>query len=117
MKRDTHKEIEKKRRENINAGINTLAKMIPNEEKNKGRILQGTIAYIHDLRAQEALNLEKWSMEKMMMEQLINDYKQKINELENENLQLKSMLNLPSTYRQNSSNDLQIHGNLSRTDD
>ncbi|KAF8941668.1 basic helix-loop-helix protein [Dissophora ornata] len=52
IRRDNHKEVERRRRENINDGISDLAKMIPNCEKNKGLILRQAVKYIQDLLAE-----------------------------------------------------------------
>ncbi|KAG0021584.1 basic helix-loop-helix protein [Entomortierella chlamydospora] len=50
MRRDNHKEVERRRRENINAGINDLASVIPNPDKNKGAILRQAVKYIHTIQ-------------------------------------------------------------------
>ncbi|KAI7828719.1 hypothetical protein BC939DRAFT_380747, partial [Gamsiella multidivaricata] len=49
QRRDNHKEVERRRRETINAGINDLAQMIPNSDKNKGSILRQAVKYIQEL--------------------------------------------------------------------
>ncbi|CAO3569851.1 unnamed protein product [Mortierella alpina] len=51
VRRDNHKEVERRRRETINAGINDLAKLIPNSEKNKGSILKQAVRYITSIQA------------------------------------------------------------------
>ncbi|KAF9435990.1 basic helix-loop-helix protein [Entomortierella beljakovae] len=50
MRRDNHKEVERRRRETINAGINDLANVIPNPDKNKGAILRQAVKYIHTIQ-------------------------------------------------------------------
>jgi len=50
MRRDNHKEVERRRRENINAGINDLASVIPNPDKNKGAILRQAVKYIQTIQ-------------------------------------------------------------------
>ncbi|CED82719.1 helix-loop-helix dna-binding domain-containing protein [Phaffia rhodozyma] len=74
-KKDNHKNVEKKRREKINAGIEALANYLPQVEKNKSTILQKAADYISHLKASETTNCEKWAMEKMMMDQAISDLK------------------------------------------
>jgi hypothetical protein len=69
IKKETHREVERRRRETINAGIQQLAEIIPSTEKNKGRILQRAIQYIHELKQQDAANVEKWALEKILFEQ------------------------------------------------
>ncbi|ROT40357.1 hypothetical protein SODALDRAFT_94651 [Sodiomyces alkalinus F11] len=71
MRKDNHKEVERRRRETINEGINELAKIVPNCEKNKGSILQRAVTFINQLKENEAQNLEKWTLEKLLTEQAI----------------------------------------------
>ncbi|RMZ86039.1 hypothetical protein DV737_g307, partial [Chaetothyriales sp. CBS 132003] len=51
-RKDMHKEVERRRREVINEGIETIAKIVPGTEKNKGAILQRTAQYITELQEQ-----------------------------------------------------------------
>ncbi|MCJ1266358.1 basic helix-loop-helix protein [Lobaria immixta] len=71
VRRDNHKEVERRRRETINEGINELAKIVPGCEKNKGSILQRAVQYITQLRENETKNIEKWTLEKLLTEQAI----------------------------------------------
>ena len=71
LRKETHKEVERRRRETINHGITELSKIIPVEEKNKGRILQRAVQYIHELKAAETQHLEKWTLEKLLFEQTL----------------------------------------------
>jgi len=50
QRKDNHKEVERRRREVINEGIENIAKIVPCPEKNKGAILQRTCQYITDLQ-------------------------------------------------------------------
>ncbi|KAF9209062.1 hypothetical protein BGZ49_006471 [Haplosporangium sp. Z 27] len=50
LRRDNHKEVERRRRENINAGINDLAAVIPNPDKNKGAILRQAVKFIQAIQ-------------------------------------------------------------------
>lgn len=63
--------VERRRRETINEGINELAKIVPGCEKNKGSILQRAVQYIQQLKENEASNIEKWTLEKLLTEQAI----------------------------------------------
>ncbi|KIW97383.1 uncharacterized protein Z519_02775 [Cladophialophora bantiana CBS 173.52] len=49
LRKDNHKEVERRRREVINEGIENIAKIVPGTEKNKGAILQRTYEYIQEL--------------------------------------------------------------------
>lgn len=73
VRRDNHKEVERRRRETINEGINELAKIVPGCEKNKGSILQRAVQYIQQLKENEAANIEKWTLEKILTEQAISE--------------------------------------------
>ncbi|EXJ83736.1 hypothetical protein A1O1_07362 [Capronia coronata CBS 617.96] len=50
QRKDNHKEVERRRREVINEGIENIAKIVPCSEKNKGAILQRTCQYITELQ-------------------------------------------------------------------
>ncbi|KAH7326384.1 hypothetical protein B0I35DRAFT_405634 [Stachybotrys elegans] len=73
MRKDNHKEVERRRRETINEGINELAKIVPGCEKNKGSILQRAVSFISQLKENEQQNLEKWTLEKLLTEQAITE--------------------------------------------
>ncbi|KAH9900622.1 hypothetical protein F4778DRAFT_782149 [Xylariomycetidae sp. FL2044] len=73
LRKDNHKEVERRRRETINEGINELAKIVPGCEKNKGSILQRAVAFITQLKENEAQNIERWTLEKLLTEQAIQE--------------------------------------------
>ncbi|KAI2615458.1 hypothetical protein GGR54DRAFT_612608 [Hypoxylon sp. NC1633] len=73
LRKDSHKEVERRRRETINEGINEIAKIVPGCEKNKGSILQRAVAFITQLKENEAQNIEKWTLEKLLTEQAIQE--------------------------------------------
>ena|SRR5271163_3920375 len=91
QRRDNHKEVERRRRETINDGINQLAKIIPASEKNKGSILAKAVNYINQLKQNESQYIEKWTLEKLFMEQGME-------ELRKTNEQLK--MNLEKAWRE-----------------
>lgn len=64
-------QVERRRRETINEGINELSKIVPGCEKNKGSILQRAVAFIMQLKEQEAQHLEKYTLEKLLTEQAL----------------------------------------------
>ncbi|KAF3923756.1 hypothetical protein ABW20_dc0110263 [Dactylellina cionopaga] len=73
VRKDNHKEVERRRRETINEGINELAKIVPGCEKNKGSILQRTVQYIHELKKElEKVNSDR-GVEKMLTDQAMRD--------------------------------------------
>ncbi|KAK7012427.1 psilocybin cluster transcription regulator [Favolaschia claudopus] len=74
-RKDNHKEVERRRRGNINEGINELARIIPcgAEEKAKSAILSRAVQYIHHLKENEARNIEKWTLEKLLMDHATRD--------------------------------------------
>ncbi|KAL2128133.1 hypothetical protein VTI74DRAFT_9625 [Chaetomium olivicolor] len=84
MRKDNHKEVERRRRETINEGINELAKIVPGCEKNKGSILQRAVAFITQLKENETQNIEKWTLEKLLTEQAIAELSQSNDKLKAE---------------------------------
>lgn len=84
LRKDNHKEVERRRRETINDGINELAKIVPGCEKNKGSILQRAVQYIQQLKDNEATNIEKWTLEKLLTDQAINEYQMQVENLKQE---------------------------------
>ncbi|KAI9812230.1 MAG: basic helix-loop-helix protein [Phylliscum demangeonii] len=84
MRRDNHKEVERRRRETINEGINEIAKIVPGCEKNKGSILQRAIDFITQLKDNEAQNIEKWTLEKLLTEQAIAELSASVGKLKDE---------------------------------
>lgn len=54
LRRDNHKEVERRRRETINQGITELATMIACTEKNKGQILKEAVKYIQGVQLAQA---------------------------------------------------------------
>ncbi|KAL8700944.1 MAG: hypothetical protein Q9201_005182, partial [Fulgogasparrea decipioides] len=84
VRRDNHKEVERRRRETINEGINELAKIVPGCEKNKGSILQRAVEYITQLKTNEQRNLEKWTQEKMLTEGVVSELSTSVDGLKRE---------------------------------
>ncbi|KAI8854144.1 hypothetical protein BC829DRAFT_429375 [Chytridium lagenaria] len=89
QRRDNHKQVEKRRRETINEGILELAKLVPDGDKNKGRVIQRAIVYITQLRQNEAAQLEKWTLEKLLCEQAIQELHNSVDKYRAENETLK----------------------------
>lgn len=85
MRRVNHKEVEKKRRETINDGINALAAQLQKEyttsEKNKGAILSKAAQYIERLKQNEASYIERWTLEKLLCDQTIAELQGKCDHL------------------------------------
>lgn len=77
------KEVERRRRGNINEGINELGRIVPNSsgEKAKGAILQRAVQYIHHLKENEARNIEKWTLEKLLMDQAMGDLQAQLEDI------------------------------------
>ena len=65
-RKDNHKEVERRRRETINDGINDLKQIVPGCDKNKGSILQRSVEYINELKDNEAKMVEKWTLEQLL---------------------------------------------------
>ncbi|KIY44905.1 hypothetical protein FISHEDRAFT_22440, partial [Fistulina hepatica ATCC 64428] len=83
QRKDNHKEVERRRRGNINEGINELGRIVPSGsgEKAKGAILSRAVQYIHHLKENEARNIEKWTLEKLLMDQAMGDLQSQLDEM------------------------------------
>ncbi|KAK0480256.1 hypothetical protein IW261DRAFT_1476987 [Armillaria novae-zelandiae] len=83
QRKDNHKEVERRRRGNINEGINELGRIVPNGsgEKAKGAILSRAVQYIHHLKENEARNIEKWTLEKLLMDQAMGDLQAQLEDM------------------------------------
>lgn len=84
IKKDNHKEVERRRREGINRGIDELAKVVPDCDKHKGQILQRAVDYIKKLRDNEQQYLEKMTLEKLLGEQTISELSNTVKSLKSE---------------------------------
>lgn len=80
---ELQKEVERRRRENINEGIEELGRIVPNGsgEKSKGATLSRAVQYIHHLQENEARNIEKWTLEKLLMDQALGDTQAQLEEI------------------------------------
>lgn len=94
--------VERRRRETINEGINELAKIVPGCEKNKGSILQRAVAFITQLKENEQQNIEKWTLEKLLTEQAIQELSQANDKLKSECERLEREVN---TWRKAAQNN------------
>jgi bHLH factor len=50
-------------------------------EKAKGAILSRAVQYIHHLKENEARNIEKWTLEKLLMDQAMGDLQVQLDEI------------------------------------
>lgn len=71
IRKDNHKEVERRRRENINSGIKDLAALLPTQDANKSQILKRAAEYIKRLKENENNNIEKWTLEKLLTDQAV----------------------------------------------
>ncbi|KAI9716598.1 MAG: basic helix-loop-helix protein [Chrysothrix sp. TS-e1954] len=78
QRKANHKEVERRRRETINEGINELAKIVPGCEKSKGHILLKTSLYIQKLQDDANSNIDKWTFEKLITDQALEDMSAKV---------------------------------------
>lgn len=69
QRKDSHKEVERRRRENINTAINRLSSLLPVRESSKAAILARAAEYIQKLKETENANIEKWTLQKLLNEQ------------------------------------------------
>ncbi|KAF9138837.1 basic helix-loop-helix protein [Mortierella sp. GBA39] len=117
IRRDNHKEVERRRRETINDGINGLAKMVPNCDKNKGSILKEAVKYIKSVLVENErltgeiavattakYEIEKYLMEKSVAEATIHSLNVQHEQLKREYEELRQKMDEaeggPSTKKQ-----------------
>lgn len=100
------KEVERRRRETINAGLDALSALLPPApppppgsvtggraaKPNKSEILGQGINYIKTLKKAQQAESNKWSLEKMLRDQEIKKGQQEIEKLKEENEQLKKRI-------------------------
>lgn len=72
QRKDSHKEVERRRRENINTAINKLSELLPVKESSKASILLRAAEYILKLKDTENANIEKWTLQKLLGEQQVS---------------------------------------------
>ncbi|KAG2234269.1 hypothetical protein INT48_002859 [Thamnidium elegans] len=94
QRRENHKQVERRRRENINEGISEIARIVPGCEKNKGSILNRAAIYIRQLKDNEAATLEKWTLEKLLTDQAISELNRQVEVFKSELERVK----LENTY-------------------
>lgn len=57
---------------------------MPGCEKNKGSILQRAVSFITQLKENEAQNIEKWTLEKLLTEQAIQELSSSVDKMKQE---------------------------------
>ncbi|KAJ2810942.1 basic helix-loop-helix protein [Coemansia sp. 'formosensis'] len=92
LRRLAHKEVEQRRRDVINTGIDRLAELVPGAERHRGRIVNQAVDYIHRLKETEAQNIEKWTIEKLLADQVISGLTNQLEQMKKENKRLKRKL-------------------------
>lgn len=98
MRKDQHKEVERKRREQISNGITELAAIVPGCDTkgiNKTAIINAAVRYIMELKNNEASNIEKWTLEKLLMDQAMGDLSTQLDVARKEISRLRAQLGLP----------------------
>ncbi|AMD21583.1 HFL273Cp [Eremothecium sinecaudum] len=84
QRKDSHKEVERRRRENINTAINKVAELLPVKESSKAAILSRAAEYIQKLKETENTNIEKWTLQKLLSEQQVSQLTSTNEKLEEE---------------------------------
>lgn len=98
LRKDQHKEVERKRREQISNGITELAAIVPGCDAkgiNKTAIINAAVRYIMELKNNEASNIEKWTLEKLLMDQAMGDLNAQLEAHRKELSRLRAELGLP----------------------
>lgn len=79
-------QVERRRREAINEGINELSRLVPNCDKNKGAILQRAIEYILHLQDEKKGMTDRWEQHNITTTHAIS-------EVSTQNSKLKAEVN------------------------
>ncbi|GMM31090.1 Cbf1 protein [Martiniozyma asiatica (nom. inval.)] len=91
MRKQSHKEVERRRRETINQAIKELQELVPTAHNNKAQVIRKAAEHIRKLTEKEESMNNKWTLEKIITEQAIG-------ELASSNEKLKS--ELEKAYRE-----------------
>ncbi|EPQ30685.1 uncharacterized protein PFL1_01586 [Pseudozyma flocculosa PF-1] len=94
-RKDNHKEVERRRRSAIADGITQLSQIVPGcdaKNTNKSSIIVAAVNYIQDLKNNEASNIEKWTLEKLLMDQAMGDLHSQLEEVRRDNDRLRQLL-------------------------
>ena len=86
----------------INDGIVQLSQIVPGcdvKNTNKGSIIVAAVRYIQDLKNNEASNIEKWTLEKLLMDQAMNDLSMSLDESRREVERLRAQLGMAEAHR------------------
>ncbi|KTA95544.1 Centromere-binding protein 1 [Nakaseomyces glabratus] len=69
IRKESHKEVERRRRETINLAIDNLRKLLPKPEYSKAGILNSAAALIQKLKESESSQMNKWAIQRIVTEQ------------------------------------------------
>ncbi|GAA5834847.1 hypothetical protein JCM5353_004898 [Sporobolomyces roseus] len=104
-RRANHKEVERRRRETINQGLDQLQALLPPpppplvppgtpgaQRQNKSDILGHAINHIKEMRQSAQVDYNTWTLEKLLKDQEIKKGQQEIASLKEENMALRKRL-------------------------
>lgn len=113
IRKDQHKEVERKRREQISNGITELANIVPGCDTkgiNKTAIINSAVRYIVELKDNEASNIEKWTLEKLLMDQAMGDLTSQLDGARKEISRLRAQLGLPDEPEEQAQPEQYVEG-------
>jgi bHLH factor len=84
IKKLNHKEVERRRRETINNAIRELQEMVPTTHTNKAQVIKKASEYIKKLKDKQENLLNKWTLEKIITDQAVNELSNSNNKLKTE---------------------------------
>ncbi|QEU59424.1 Cbf1 [Kluyveromyces lactis] len=84
QRKESHKEVERRRRQNINTAIEKLSDLLPVKETSKAAILSRAAEYIQKMKETETANIEKWTLQKLLGEQQVSSLTSANDKLEQE---------------------------------
>ncbi|PWA00377.1 hypothetical protein BB558_003573 [Smittium angustum] len=99
VRKENHKQVERRRREHINAGVNMLSNLVPGCEKNKGKVLHQAADYINQLKINEVELNKRWIEDNQRNSKTIDELTKQIEKLKNENFILTQKLESTSSRK------------------
>jgi hypothetical protein len=78
LKRASHSQVERRRRDNITDCINELAKLVPTERRQKEATLRAAVDFIKGAKEQHEVNVRKWTLDKLVSDQTIRQLEEQL---------------------------------------
>lgn len=78
LKRASHSQVERRRRDNITDCINELAKLVPTERRQKEATLRAAVDFIKGAKEQHDVNIRKWTLDRIVSDQAVRQLEEQV---------------------------------------